>query len=58
MDFYGKQFESMIHVMKYHSRKSFIYDATLHENITNSQYASLTQHCDYNRDNNIDHNDT
>ena len=49
----GQQFESMIHVMKYRSKKSYVYDATLHENITNSQFTALTQHSDYNTDRNV-----
>jgi len=39
----GDEFESIIHVMKYRSKRSFIYDATLRENITNVQKTSLTQ---------------
>ena len=53
----GQQFESMIHVMKYRSKKSYVYDATLHENITNSQFTSLTQHLDYNTDRNVSNYD-
>ena len=53
----GQQFEAMIHVMKYRSKKSFVYDATLKENITNSQYTMLTQHSDYNNDTNVENYD-
>ena len=51
---YGKEFESMIHVMKYRSKKTFIYDVTLRESIFNDQYATLTQNSVFERDSNID----
>ena len=50
----GEEFESMIHVMKYRSKKTFIYDATLRESIFNDQYDTLTPDCAFQRNLNID----
>ena len=43
----GEEFESMIHVMKYRNKKTFIYDATKNEINLSQQHASFTQNSTY-----------
>ena len=39
----GEEFESVIHVMKFRSKKTFIYDATVTQNETYQKESFLTQ---------------
>ena len=55
----GEEFESMIHVMRFRTKKTFIYDATTKDNTNvEQQHFSFTQNTAFSQESNMNIMDT